>query len=53
MNRMITAISIFILLIALAISETIYVTGTSKKVLTKLDTAIEHYNKGEIKRVLR
>lgn len=50
MNRMITAVSIFILLIALAISETIYVTGTSKKVLTKLDTAIEHYNKGEIKR---
>ncbi|MEE1280785.1 MAG: DUF4363 family protein [Acutalibacteraceae bacterium] len=50
MNRIVTAISIFILLIALAICETVYITGTSKQVLEKLDTAIEHYNKGEIKK---
>ena len=49
MNRIVTAISIFILVIALAICETVYITGTSKKVLAKLDTAIEHYNSGEIK----
>ena len=50
MNRIITAISIFILLIALAICETVYITSTSKQVLAKLDTAIEHYNNGEIKK---
>lgn len=50
MNRIVTAISIFILVIALAICETVYITSTSKRVLTKLDTAIEHYNKGEIKK---
>jgi hypothetical protein len=50
MNRIVTAISIFILVIALAICETVYITSTSKKVLSKLDTAIEHYNKGEVKK---
>lgn len=50
MNRIVTAISIFILVIALAICETVYITGTSKQVLEKIDTAIEHYNNGEIKK---
>lgn len=50
MNRIITAISIFILVIALAICETVYITSTSKQVMAKLDTAIEHYNNGEIKK---
>ncbi|MEE1076532.1 MAG: DUF4363 family protein [Acutalibacteraceae bacterium] len=50
MNRIVTAILIFILVIALAICETVYITSTSKRVLAKLDTAIEHYNSGEIKK---
>lgn len=50
MSRIVTSISIFILVISLAVCETLYVSNISKQTMAKLDTAIEQYNKGEIEK---
>ena len=48
MKRIVTAIVIFLLLIVLSIFETVYITKISNQVISKLDTAVEKYNNGEI-----
>ena len=48
MNRIVTSISIFILIISLTICETVYVSNISKQTMAKLETAIEQYENGEI-----
>lgn len=50
MSRIVTSISIFILVISLAISETVYVSNISKQVMSKIETAVEEYNNGEIEK---
>lgn len=50
MSRIVTSISIFILVISLAVCETLYVSNISKQTMAKLDTAIEQYDKGEIEK---
>ena len=48
MKRIVTAIVIFMLLISISIFETVYITKISNQVISKLDTAVEKYNNGEI-----
>lgn len=50
MSRIVTSISIFILVVSLAICETLYISDISKQTMAKLTTAIEQYNKGEIEK---
>lgn len=50
MKRIVTAIVIFMLLISLSIFETVYITKISNEVISKLDTAVEKYNNGEIEK---
>ncbi len=50
MKRIVTAIVIFMFVISLAVCEAVYVTKTSKKVMAKLDTAVEQYNNGEFEK---
>lgn len=44
MSRIITAISIFILVIALAVFETVYITNKAKEVVNEIEKAREYYD---------
>lgn len=50
MKRIVTSIVIFLLLISLSVFETVYINKISKQVISKLDIAVEQYNKGEIEK---
>ncbi|MEE0061450.1 MAG: DUF4363 family protein [Acutalibacteraceae bacterium] len=50
MKRIVTAIVIFLLLISLSIFETVYINNISKQVISRLDSAVEQYNNGEIEK---
>lgn len=50
MNRIITAIAIFLLIVGLAVCESVYTINISEKVKYQLNTALELYNNGDSKK---